>query len=73
MLLRALIYGFLAYMVLRVIQATSRVMRDGGEARRDRPAQPPPRPPAPPAPRTDFKDVQDADFTELPPDGKKEG
>jgi hypothetical protein len=70
MLLRAVIYAFLAYILVRILQATGRVMRNSREARRQEPPNPAP---PPPAAKKDFKDVRDADFVELPPEAKKDG
>lgn len=63
---RLLLYLVLAYVIWKVIQIFSRSAsnsrRDSGDVFGNRP---------PRKPEKDFKDVQDADFEELPPDEKK--
>jgi len=54
------------YIVWRVIQIVLRVLANAGRHRKDvTSGGPTPKPPQ------TFKDVQDADFEELPPDEKK--
>jgi hypothetical protein len=68
MMLRWLLYAAFAFILIRVIQATMRVLQDGRGPREDHPQ---PSPPPPSAKRDDFRDAKDADFIELPPEEKK--
>jgi hypothetical protein len=68
MLVRWLLYAALTFIVVRIVQATLRIIHDGSESRGEDPLR---SAPPPPPVRDDFKDAKDADFVELPPEEKK--
>jgi hypothetical protein len=67
MLVRWILFAAFAFILIRVIQATMRVLRDTHEPRGEDPLRSAPPPPV----RDDFTDAKDADFVELPPEEKK--
>jgi hypothetical protein len=68
-MLRWVLYAIFAYIVYRVIQATLRVLQDTRSVRRE--DDPLGSAPAAPPIQEDLKNIEDADFEDLPPKENK--